>query len=299
MSVVPAALAVLRAIAVAVPTVSARPARRAPHRAPATLPAVAQRSVRKARTREAQRAASAPYGNARAPSSKRARGPAFGALVTAAILIPLAVIAVLALGGEDEERAASEPLPTQSAGFQQEVERLRRESAARDKEQIQELTTRTRTMVDDFGPVIVGLGKTLPPGKEGTGPLAAAAEVNDWHRRVRDADEFFAETESGETATNVARNGFGNAVDVLLETVKTYKLALEEPGVRDVLLQRARSQRDLAARTWSTAATQLDAINIDAGFGHQHVTFPSSAGPGAVPPDSLPEGTDAETPGNR
>jgi hypothetical protein len=271
--------------------------RRPEYRLP--CPFVAKRSVRKARTREAQRAASAPHGNARAASSKPARGAWFGALVTAAVLVPLAVIAVLAFGGNDDEGTASDSAPTASERRQAEVERLRRQSAARDKEQIQELTTRTRAMVDDFTPVIVGLGKTLPPDKQRIGPLAAGAEVEDWRRRVREADDYFADTVSGETATNVARSGFRNAVDVLLETVETYQLALDEPSARGALLQRARSQRDLAARTWSTAATQLDAINIDAGFGHQHVTFPSSAGPGAVPPDTLPEGTDAETPENR
>jgi hypothetical protein len=208
------------------------------------------------------------------------------------------VVAVLALSGSDDP-AGSEAPTTETDQVQAEVERLRRESAVRDKEQIEELTSRTRSMVEDFTPVVVGLGKTLPPGEDRIGPLAPAAQVDDWRRRVREADAFFADTVSGETATNVARNGFSNAVDVLLETVETYRLALHEPGARAALLQRARSQRDLAARTWSTAATQLDAINIDAGFGHQHVTFPSSAGPGAVPPDTLPEGTDAETPENR
>jgi hypothetical protein len=104
---------------------------------------------------------------------------------------------------------------------------------------------------------------------------------------------------SGETATNVARNGFSNAVDVLLESVETYKLALENRGMRAALLRRARSQRDLAARTWFTASTQLDVINIDAGFGHQDVVFPRSAGSDAVPADDLPEGTDATSHGGR
>jgi hypothetical protein len=220
-------------------------------------------------------------------------------LVTAAVLVPLAVIAVLVLGGNEEEPAPSQTSATASDRVEAEAARLRRESAARDKEQIEDLTTRTRSMVDEFTPVIVGLGRTLPPGTKRTGSLATAVQVDSWRVRVREADKYFADTVSGETATNVARNGFANAVDVLLETVETYSLALDEPSTRAALLERARSQRDLAARTWSTAATQLDAINIDAGFGHQHVTFPSSAGPGAVPPDALPEGTDAETPENR
>ena len=233
-----------------------------------------------------------PPPDAPAPS----RGFWLGALASAALLAPLAVIAVLAFGGSDED---PEPARTDAERVDSEAEELRTQFAARDKAQIEELTTRTRSMVDDFTPVIVGLGKTLPPATKRTGPLASAGQVDDWRVQVREADEYFEETVSGETATNVARNGFGNAVDVLVEAVETYKLALDEPSLRATLLERARGQRDLAARTWSTAATQLDFINIEAGFGHQHVTFPSSAGPGAVPPDSLPEGTDAEEPGNR
>jgi hypothetical protein len=245
---------------------------------------VAKRSVRKARAREAQKAAPAQ----RSDGAATPRSFWLGALASAAVLVPLAVVAVLLIGGGDEPTAAGGPVS--------DPEDLGEQFAARDKQQIEELTTRTRSMVDEFTPVIVGLGKTLPPDSERTGPLASASEVEGWLTTVREADEYFADTVSGETATNVARNGFGNAVDVLLETVETYKLALEQPGARGALLERARAQRDLAARTWSTAAIQLDAINIEAGFGHQHVVFPSSAGPGALAPDTIPEGTDAETP---
>ena len=255
-------------------------------------PAVAKRSVRKARAREAQHGSGRQHTAAAAAPTPQ-RGFWLGALVAAAVLVPVAVIAVLILGGGEE--GAASPSPTADP-VRSEVQRLRRESAVRDKEQIQDLTTQTRSMVDAFTPVVVGLGNTLPPDSQRIGPLASAAEVEKWRARVRKADEYFAETVSGETATNVARNGFGNAVDVLLESVETYKLALDTPAARAALLRRARNQRDLAARTWSTAATQLDVINIDAGFGHQHVVFPSSAGSDAVPPDELPEGTDATSP---
>jgi hypothetical protein len=215
--------------------------------------------------------------------------------VAAAVLVPLAVIAVLVLGSGDDEPAAPAAASTATDEAQTEIERLRRETAVRDKEQIQDLTGRARGMVDDFTPIIVGLAKTLPPDSRRIGPLASAAEVDDWRARVRSADEYFAETVSGETATNVARNGLSDAVDVLLEAVETYKLALENASVRRSLLERARTQRDVAARAWSTAATQLDVINIDAGYGHQHVVFPNSAGAAALPPDELPEGTDARS----
>jgi hypothetical protein len=249
---------------------------------------VAKRSVRKARARAAQ--------EPRQEAPTRSRGFWHGVLAGAAVLVPLAVVAVLVLGGDDPaaDRSATGNEPAQG-----DVEELRQQFAARDKEQIKELTERTRSMLDEFAPVVQGLGRTLPPDSERVGPLATADQVEEWRSRVREADEYFADTVSGETATNVARNGFANAVDVLLETVETYRLALEQPSARDALLERARAQRDLAARTWSTAAIQLDVINIDAGYGHQHVVFPRSAGEATVPPDTLPEGTDAEKPEGR
>ena len=233
---------------------------------------------------------------AETPGPERPQGFWLGALASAALLVPLAVIAVLVFGSGDDNPAAAETSAPRSEAVEGDAEELREQFAARDKQQIKELTTRARSMVDDLTPVVVGLGETLPPDGDRTGPLASAAEVEEWLARVRQADEYFAETVSGETATNVARNGLGNAVDVLLEAVQTYKLAVEQPPVRAALLERVREQRDLAARTWSTAAIQVDVINIDAGYGHQHVTFPNSAGQAAVAPDELPEGTDAETP---
>lgn len=255
----------------------------------ARLPLVAKRSVRKARAREAQ----APRPEERATSS---RGFWLGALVSAAVLVPLAVVAVLLLSGGEEEPEAS---GSNTEQIEEGAEELSQQFAERDKQQIEELTARTRSMVDELAPVLAGLGRTLPPGSERTGPVAAPADVEEWRGIVLEADEYFAETVSGETTTNVARNGFANAVDALLESVETYGLAVEQPAARAALLERARAQRDLAARTWSTASIQLDYINIEAGYGHQHVVFPPSSGEAAAPPDSLPEGTDAEPEGDR
>jgi hypothetical protein len=218
-----------------------------------------------------------------------------GALVTAAVLVPLAVAAVVLFRGNDGEPVTRPSAATAGGTTQAEIERQRREAAVRDRDQIEDLTLRARSMVDEFTPIIVGLGKTLPADSQRIGPLASAAKVDDWRARVLAANEYFADTVSGETATNVARNGLGDSVAALVEAVETYKLALENPSMRRALLRRVRSQRDLAARAWSTAATQLDVVNIDAGFGHQHVVFPSSAGSAAVPPDDLPEGTGARS----
>ncbi len=231
------------------------------------------------------------------------------------MLIPLAVVAVLLVGRGNDESAAAQPAAAREAaatekaadphageeedahaGEEEDAKGLRRQWAVRDKKQIKELTDRARTIADDVTPAVAGMGKTLPPGEDTIGPLASPADVEKWRRAVREADAYFSETVSGETATNVARNGMGSAVGVLREAVETYSLALTEAGARDALLRRAAAQRDLAARAWSAAAVQLDVINIDAGYGHQHVTFPSSGGEGAVAPDDLPEGTDAREP---
>jgi hypothetical protein len=52
----------------------------------------------------------------------------------------------------------------------------------------------------------------------------------------------------------------------------------------------ATRQRDLAVTSWSVAATQLDQINVDAGYGHQHVFLRSEPGGEAFTPDDAPEG---------
>jgi hypothetical protein len=248
---------------------------------------VAKRSVRKARAR----AAHTPVTDASPRSKAPSRSFWLGALVAAAVLVPPAVVAILVVGSGDSAAA-----PATADATQSEIEVLRRQDAVRNKQQIEDLTARARSMVDDFTPVIAGLGRTLPADSERVGPLASAATVEDWRARVRAANAYFAETVSGETATNVARNGLGDAVAVLAEAVETYKLALDSPAMRPALLKRVRSQRDLATHAWFTAAIQLDVINIDAGFGHQHVVFPTAAGSAAVPPDDLPDGTGATSP---
>jgi hypothetical protein len=57
---------------------------------------------------------------------------------------------------------------------------------------------------------------------------------------------------------------------------------------------RARERRDLAVRAWSVAATQLDAINIATGYGHQHVYLGGSESAGGLGADPAPEGSGAE-----
>jgi len=203
--------------------------------------------------------------------------------------------AVLARGDEAQptaEGAAATPAPDPSV--EREIERLRGVTQARDKKQVEALTKRMRKYADDLSPVLAGLAKTLPPGRENAvGPLADQDEVDEWIRRTHQAREFFEESVSGDTGTNVARGAFAAAVRSLAEAAQTYKLARDEPAVRAALLERVRAQRDVAIRAWETASVQIDAINIAAGFGHQHVP---GLGAGGNPPDALPEGTDAIEP---
>jgi hypothetical protein len=246
---------------------------------------VAKRSVKKVRQRPEPVAA---------PAAPGRRPFWLGVLVSAAVLIPLGAVGVVIASGSDES-----PAQSREQAFQAEVEseaaELRRQTQVRDKEQVAELTERMRGTVDALAPVLSGLGRTLPPGEdEKVGPVAGAAAVQRWRRMVRTENEFFAETVSGETGTNVARGGFASALDALNEAVETYSLAVAQPSARRALLERARRQRDLAVRTWAVAATQLDAINIATGYGHQHVYLGGSEAAGGLGPDPAPEGSGAE-----
>jgi hypothetical protein len=245
---------------------------------------VAKRSVKKARQRPEPAAA---------PAAPSRRPFWLGVLVAAVVLIPLgAVGVVIASGSEEPQQTEEQALADQ---VRSEAAELRRQTQVRDKEQVAELTDRMRAAVDALAPVLSGMGRTLPPGEDDKlGPIAEAAAVQRWRRAVRAEDEYFADTVSGETGTNVARGGFAAALDALNEAVETYGLAVEQPGARRALLERARQQRNLAVRTWSVAATQLDAINIATGYGHQHVYLGGSEAAGGFGADPAPEGSGAE-----
>lgn len=148
---------------------------------------------------------------------------------------------------------------------------IREADAARDKVQIKSLTELARTMRDDLTPIITGLEGEATP-----------ADVTAWQQTVDAAVREFDDPPSGATATNVARGSLATAVDQLAIAVDTY-----QRGLRDVAMR----QRDLAVTTWSVGATQLDQVNIDAGYGHQHVYLQGNPNGEAFTPDSVPEGT--------
>jgi hypothetical protein len=242
---------------------------------------VAKRSVKKARQREqsAARPAATP---AVSPSHRQFW---LGILAAAAVLIPAAVVAIVIASGGD---ASTDPAADEAAALRQSIEKeaatLREQTQVRDKEQVQELTDRMRGTVDALTPVLDGMRKRA---------TASPATVAKWRAAVRKENEFFADTVSGETGTNVARGGFGASLDALNEAVETYALALKDPAQRGALLKRSREQRDIAVRAWSVAATQLDAINIATGFGHQHVYLGGTAASGGLSADPAPEGSGA------
>jgi hypothetical protein len=250
---------------------------------------MAKRSAKKARRQphEPQQAATPPA----EPSLRRFW---LGVLVAALVLVPLGAVGVVIASGSDEPSQPTEE-QTLEQEIQSQAEELRRQTKVRDKQQVRELTQRMRGTVEALAGVLSGLARTFPPGRdERLGPLARAAAVDRWRRAVRAEDEYFADTVSGETGTNVARGGFAAALDALAEAVESYRLALEQPSARSALLERARYQRNLAVRMWSVAATQLDAINVATGYGHQHVYLGGTEAAGGFSADPAPEGSDAE-----
>jgi hypothetical protein len=201
--------------------------------------------------------------------ARRERSFWLGALTAAALLIPLAVVALAISAGVDDESAAEraatkDPIKAEAA-------KLRRKSQARDKQQVQELTDRMATMIGELGPALQGMAKTLPPGTRRVGPVADASTVNDWSRATREAARYFQDAPSGETATNVARIGFAAAVDGLIGAIDAYRLALADPGHRRQVLERVRAQRDLAVQTWVVGGVELDAAGHKHALGHNHI----------------------------
>jgi len=157
---------------------------------------------------------------------------------------------------------------------------------ARDRSQVGELTALARTTRDRIDPVLAALVAAA-----GSKTSASAATVEGWRRTMTASAEPFAEPPSGSTATNVARGGLRAAVESAASAVETYARTLAVPAdQRQQLVDIAKQQAMNAATTWSVAATQLDQINIDAGYGHQHVYLDSGNASGAMTADQAPEG---------
>ncbi|BCB88333.1 hypothetical protein [Phytohabitans suffuscus] len=170
------------------------------------------------------------------------------------------------------------------------VAALRAEEARRDAVQIVELTGKARQTQERLVPVLDGLAGAVPPG-QAPGPAARQSDVDGWRKVTGEVVESFANPPSGGTGVNIARSGLAAAVRTLDAAVDTYAAALAQPAAaRAPLFELAGRQRDIAVATWSTAATQLDVLNIDSGNGHAHVFLPAAPGQGALTADGAPEG---------
>lgn len=170
------------------------------------------------------------------------------------------------------------------------VAALQAEEAKRDAAQIIELTNKARQVQASLMPVLDGLAAAVPVGKP-PGPATVRSDVDGWRAVTDKVVAGFADPPSGGTGVNIARSGLAAAVRTLDAAVDTYAAALDQRAdARATLLELAGRQRNIAIATWSSAATQLDALNVNAGNGHVHVYLPAAPGSGALTADGAPEG---------
>jgi len=206
-----------------------------------------------------------------------------GGATIGALVAVIAIVLAVALGGGDDEAASPDAA---LIGQEQTAEELQEQFAERDRQQVERMTGEAKEIADAFGPTLAAFDEAL---RKRTPPTPASEQ---WLDKADDYAEQFRPTESGETATNVARAALRESLEGLVNAIATYRLAAS--GNPDAIIARARNQRDIAIRTWSAASTQIDAINIAAGFGHQHVPQLGGEAVRGIAPDTLPEGTDAQ-----
>lgn len=219
-------------------------------------------------------------GPAAAPASRSRRwvGPLAGVVVG----VQLGLLAGLLLpGGTAEEPPAASSAATADP-LAERVAELQAEEAARDAEAVTGLTASTGEVLELLAPVVEA-GAAYPPGS----PPPDAADVADWREAVDQAREGFGETPSAGTGVNVARAGLVSSLDSLEAMVDAFALAGQVPDPDPVLALAERSRRS-AALSWSVGATQLDAVNVDAGNGHVHLFLPAVEGSGALTADPEP-----------
>lgn len=177
--------------------------------------------------------------------------------------------------------------------FERRVEELRAEEARRDREQIGELTELARDARDLVVPHLDEFSQAVPVGSDVTTVDVEIEEIEAWQETLSEASALFEESPSGTTATNIARHSLGMSLGLLESAVDLFAIAaVAEGDLQADLVERASVQRDLAVQTWSVGATQLDAINIDAGYGHQHV-YLEIEGLEMMSPDELQDGDEA------
>ncbi|MBB5791905.1 hypothetical protein [Jiangella mangrovi] len=186
------------------------------------------------------------------------------AVILAAVNIVLATL--ILSGGDDGDPVAGR------------VADLEAQEEARQVELVAELTQQTTAAHSGLLPVIEGLHTVVPSG--GQAVVSPAATPASWHSAVGAAIGTFGDPPSGSTEFNTARNGLLLAIDLLGSATTAYESAVAAPAgpQQDELLELAGRLRDQAVAAWSVAATQLDVLNIDAGYGHAHITLPARPG---------------------
>jgi hypothetical protein len=166
------------------------------------------------------------------------------------------------------------------------IDDIKAQEAKRDVDQIRDLTAVARRSQE----ALTTLLNAFDTAVDGTKPVDAAT-VASWQQTVKGLVAAHADSPSGTTATNVARGGFRGAVADFQVAVDIYAQAVAAPAENRVALsQIAGRARTAAATAWSVAAAQLDQINVDAGFGHQHVYLETEQGSGAFTADGEEEG---------
>lgn len=208
-------------------------------------------------------------------------------LTGGSVLLVGAVVASVVLffgGGEDTVT----PDPAR-------VAELEASADARHVDQVENLIHHTRAAHEELVPVLASLNEVLPA--DGSAPAEEfpdAEEIDGWLDTVRGARGHFSDSGSGNTDFNVTQAGLSVSVDVLGSAMTAYHAASRAAGDQRVeLLDLASDLRDQAVRSWSVAATQLDAVSIDAGHGHIHLYLPAEPGSGALQPDEAEEGEGA------
>jgi hypothetical protein len=155
---------------------------------------------------------------------------------------------------------------------------LEAQEEARQLELVAELTQQTTAAHSGLLPVIEGLHVVVPSG--GTAAVSPSVNPAAWHTAVGAAIGTYGDPPSGSTEFNTARNGLLLAIDLLGSAATAYESAVLAPAgpQQEELLELAGRLRDQAVAAWSVAATQLDVLNIDAGYGHAHITLPARPG---------------------
>lgn len=175
------------------------------------------------------------------------------------------------------------------------ADQIRAQDAARNKQQVKQLTDQARALAGRLQPILQQMEHTLPHDA-GTAPHPAdAAEAAQWKTVTSKAVTDLGHPPSGDTGYNIARADFAAAVRALDGAVDSYQLSLGAPAaLGGKLTSRAGSQRDQGVDIWSIGATALDVANIDAGYGHQHVFLSVIPDGQALSPDDLPEGSESK-----